>query len=184
MRYRSISRFILLVVCIGAALFLGSLPALSDDATLPSGEAIYLKRCAACHDQITPRIPPRAALQKMSAARILRTLDFGVMMSVAYPLHREEREAVAKFLGTPGDDAPLPASAFCFNKELSLSITPSPNWPGWSPTFSNARFQSTEDAGITAAQVSHLKLKWAFGFAGDIIAVSYTHLTLPTILRV
>lgn len=44
------------------------------------------------------------------------------------------------------------------------------NCVGWSPTFSNTRFQTTEAAGITAAGVPNLKLKWAFGFPGDIIA--------------
>src|SRR5690348_12106446 len=66
----------------------------------PSGEAVYMARCAACHDQTNPRIPPRAALQKMSAARILRTLDFGAMMTVAYPMSRADREAVAAYIGT------------------------------------------------------------------------------------
>jgi polyvinyl alcohol dehydrogenase (cytochrome) len=91
------------------------------------------------------------------------------MMSIAYPLRRQEREAIANFLGTPGQDAPFPASAFCSERGPSLS-TPSPNWIGWSPTSSNTRFQSPRDAGLTAAQIPNLKLKWAFGFRGDIIA--------------
>ena len=41
---------------------------------------------------------PRATRwQRLSPARILRTLDFGTMMSVAYPLKRPEREALAAF---------------------------------------------------------------------------------------
>ena len=43
----------------------------------------------------------------------MRTLDFGLMMAVAYPIKREEREAVANYLGTKVEEAPLPASAFC-----------------------------------------------------------------------
>jgi mono/diheme cytochrome c family protein len=54
-----------------------------------SGAEVYQKYCAACHDQASPRIPPKEALQKLSSARILRTLDFGLMMSIAYPLKRE-----------------------------------------------------------------------------------------------
>src|SRR5260370_29759413 len=41
------------------------------------GVTLYKQHCASCHDQISPRIPPRSALQKLSASRILRTLDFG-----------------------------------------------------------------------------------------------------------
>ena len=37
-------------------------------------------------------------------------------------------------------------------------------WNGWSPAPDNSHFQSTEQAGLTAADVPRLKLKWAFGF--------------------
>src|SRR5215813_4200754 len=77
-----------------------------------AGAAVYQQRCAACHDQVTPRIPNREALQKMSAARIMRTLDFGLMMSIAYPMRRDERQAVASYLGTNEGDVRPPKSAF------------------------------------------------------------------------
>jgi polyvinyl alcohol dehydrogenase (cytochrome) len=133
------------------------------------GSTLYQQRCATCHDAGGDRIPPGSALQKMSANHILRTLDFGAMMSIAYPLRRQEREAIATFLGVPGEDAPLPASAFCPERVPSLTVS-SASWTGWSPTSSNTRFQSPQDAGLTAAQVPDLKLKWAFGFRGDITA--------------
>lgn len=134
------------------------------------GPALYKKYCAACHDQAAPRIPPRSSLQKMSAKRILRAMDAGLMMSVAAPLRRSEREAIAGFLGTPGEDAAFPLSAFCPEKVSPFSTRPSATWMGWSPTFTNTRFQPTKEAGLTAAQVPNLKLKWAFGFPGDITA--------------
>src|SRR5215472_11236259 len=80
--------------------------------------ALYKQHCAACHDQVSPRIPSRSAIQKMSVRRILRTMAFGLMMSIAYPLHREEREAIASFLGTGTDDAPYSLSAFCLERSL------------------------------------------------------------------
>src|SRR5581483_6248564 len=49
----------------------------------PSGEAVYRERCAGCHDLTSARIPRRDALKLMSSSRILRALDFGVMMNVA-----------------------------------------------------------------------------------------------------
>ena len=55
----------------------------------------------------------RDTLQAMTSTRILRTLDFGAMMTIAYQLNREEREAVARFLGKPGAEAPPPPAAFC-----------------------------------------------------------------------
>src|SRR5580704_13918530 len=63
-------------------------------AQTASGEQVYRQRCAGCHDLVSPRIPLRAALQKMPASRILRALDFGVMMNVAYPLRRRRHSAL------------------------------------------------------------------------------------------
>ncbi len=135
-----------------------------------SGADVYQNRCARCHDQAGSRAPSRDALQKLSAARIMRTLDFGLMMAVAYPMKREERESVANYLGTKIEEAPLPASAFCSAKVSILSGPGKATWPGWSPTASNARYQMAEQAGLTSGQVRSLKLKWAIGFPGDVIA--------------
>jgi polyvinyl alcohol dehydrogenase (cytochrome) len=40
-------------------------------------------------------------------------------------------------------------------------------WNGWGVSLSNSRFQEASAAGLTAAEVPRLKLKWAFGFQGD-----------------
>ena len=149
------------------ALILGS--ALSAQAQV-SGEAVYKQRCAGCHEVVNPRIPARDALQKMPAARILRALDFGLMMNVAYPLRREEREAVASWLGTAGDDLAVPPKAYCSDRAVRLAARAKSEWNGWSPTTSNDRFQSGAAAGLNIQQVRGLKLKWAFGFDGDVNA--------------
>src|SRR5262245_32684222 len=44
------------------------------------------------------------------------------------------------------------------------------HWNGWSPTPANTRFQPAEHAGLTAAQVPALKLKWAFAFPDTLSA--------------
>jgi len=139
-------------------------------AAEPSGEAVYAKYCAACHDQVGARIPTHEALAKMSAARILRTLDFGLMMSIAYPIRRDEREAVAKFLGTGADDPAPPRSAFCAADKSIMSGAVRDSWTGWAPSQANTRFQAAEGAGLAAADVGRLKLRWAYGFSGDVIA--------------
>ena len=147
------------------ALLIWCCPLLAED-----GASLYKKHCAACHDQISPRITPRSALEKMPATRILRTLDFGLMMNVASPLRRDEREAIANFLGTKSEEVPFPPGAYCPEKEPRLSNRASGNWTGWSPTFSNTRFQYADGAGLIASQIPKLKLKWAFGFPGDVTA--------------
>jgi polyvinyl alcohol dehydrogenase (cytochrome) len=136
----------------------------------PSGEQVYRTRCASCHDQVSPRIPPREALQKMSALRILRALDFGAMMTVAYPLSRDERQAVAAYLGVPGSPAGPPPSAFCGDRSVTLVDRPKAAWNGWSPSQTNSRFQSADAARLGIDQVRRLKLRWAFGFEGDVTA--------------
>src|SRR5580765_6508321 len=42
----------------------------------------------------------------------------------------------------------------------------SPSWNGWGAGISNTRFQDQKTAGIAAADVPKLKVKWAFGFPG------------------
>lgn len=122
-----------------------------------SGAEVYQQRCAQCHENAAAtRAPARDALQKMSPGRILRTLDFGLMMGVAYPLTREEREAVANYLGKGSEPAP-PAGAFCSAERHPLSGEAAGNWNGWSPSPANTRFQTA--GGITKDQVARLKLK-------------------------
>lgn len=42
-----------------------------------------------------------------------------------------------------------------------------PSWSGWGVNTSNTRFQQTAQAGLIAAQIPRLKLKWSFGFPGE-----------------
>jgi polyvinyl alcohol dehydrogenase (cytochrome) len=156
-----------------------AVPAASAQATTPiSGAEVYQKRCAVCHDQSGNRAPSRDALRKIPAVRILGTLDFGLMMGIAYPLKREEREAVANYLGLPGGEAPPAASSFCAAGIRPMSASAKNTWAGWSPSALNTRYQTAEQAGLTLKQVRHLKLKWALGFPGDITAFA-----APTVLN-
>src|SRR5580692_3915462 len=143
-----------------------------------SGSDVYQKSCASCHDQAGSRAPTKEALQKLTATHIRRSLDLGMMMGVAGPMKREEREAVATFLGTGAAEHGPPASAFCAAGSSALSGASKGSWNGWSPSISNTRYQSAEQAGLTSNQVRHLKLKWAYGFAGDM-----TSFAAPTVLN-
>src|ERR1700691_2613485 len=113
-----------------ALVLIAGIPAAGQAAPNISGSEAYAERCASCHDQPYDRNPPRAALQQLSHARILRTLDFGLMMSVAYPMGREEREAVAKFLGAADVETKPPASAMCGANKATLSGRGAASWNG------------------------------------------------------
>ena len=100
------------------------------------------------------------------------------MMSIAYPLRRDEREAVAMFLGHGASDPPPPSTAFC-RPNVRIMRNTAATWSGWSPTSANTRYQSPEHVTPLRCRKSpKLQLKWAFGFAGDVTAFA-----APTIVN-
>jgi polyvinyl alcohol dehydrogenase (cytochrome) len=153
------------------------LPASPAAAQPPSGADVYKRHCASCHEQVSPRIPHTDALRQMPAARIMRSLDGGAMMTVAFTISREERLAVSSWLGTRDAVSGPPPAAFCGNRTVRLPAQPSSAWNGWSPGAGNARFQTQAAAGVRADQVPNLRLRWAFGFEGDVSSFAQ-----PTVL--
>ncbi len=147
---------------------LGANVAEAQAAAQPDGAIVYAEHCAMCHEQVDERIPHRSALQQMPAARIVRALDAGAMLAIAMSMNRDERLAVADYLGTEAPDAAPPATSFCTDRGVTFAAAQPASWNGWSPTRDNARYQRAP--ALTAAQVPSLALKWAFGFAGDVTA--------------
>jgi polyvinyl alcohol dehydrogenase (cytochrome) len=138
-------------------------------ALAQDGSAVYKAHCAMCHDTGGGRVPQVSALRAMSSTSILQTLDSGLMKTQAADLTSAERDAVAKYLSSPNlkPVAALPASAFCGARpQPSPIVLDSSRWKGWGADVVNSRFADTATAGITAADVPKLKLKWAFGL-GD-----------------
>ena len=167
-----ISRTFVIVLCGALSLAFGGTAFAQTSVQKEAGEAVCKQRCAACHEQANPRIPSRSALSQMPAARILSALDFGVMMTVAYPMSRDQRQAVAAYIGTSAPPVSFPAGAYCNDRKVTISAKPGVAWNGWSPDANNARFQSAQTAGLSIDRVHELKLKWAFGFDGDVTAFS------------
>ncbi len=60
----------------------------------------------------------------MPATRIVRALDTGAMMSIAFTMHRDERLAVASYLGTSDTVAGPKPSAYCTDRSIRLAATP------------------------------------------------------------
>jgi polyvinyl alcohol dehydrogenase (cytochrome) len=144
--------------------------AVAGGAFAQDGAALYQARCAKCHDSPTGRTPAVSALHAMSSAAILKTLESGTMRIQAQGLNSPERIALASYLGGgPIKDAPaLPQSAYCRATGNPLaSDTRGPSWNGFGAGPTNARFQSTETAGLSLADVPKLGLKWAFRL-GDV----------------
>lgn len=136
-----------------------------------NGETLYKQNCASCHDGGADRAPNREAFRAMSPERVLAAMETGGMISMASRRTAAERRAIAEFLtgksfGKPLDTNPSP-QAMCRGNSSSFALT-GPVWNGWGQNTSNTRYQEGQAAGLTASSVPRLKLKWAFGFPGDL----------------
>lgn len=124
----------------------------------PDGAAIFQSKCANCHQTGSEtRAPLPAALNAMPHARILRSLESGVMKEQGALLSPEERLSVAAFLTVKVDPATV-APRRCSSAMPKLAKLE--GWEGWSASAGNTRFA---DAAIDPTK---LERKWAFGFAG------------------
>ena len=135
----------------------------------PSGEAVYKQHCAGCHEGSLPRMPTREALRGLSPEHVETALSSFSMRRQAAALSPAERRAVAAFVtgrSAGSYRAPLdviPRTAYCGANTAALT---GPSWNGWGLDMGNTRFQTAQAAGLTAADVPRLKLKWAFGLPG------------------
>jgi polyvinyl alcohol dehydrogenase (cytochrome) len=132
----------------------------------PDGAALYSAQCASCHEAGDGRAPSREALKQRSPQAVIDALTSGSMRYQGMPLNGVERRAIAEYVTErPLRDRATPgAEGRCRRVPPFVNPESSASWSGWSPSLDNAHFQSAERAGLSAAQVPRLKLKWAFGF--------------------
>ncbi len=124
------------------AVLLTASPAVAQRAGDVSGADVYAAHCSACHDAADSHAPPRSALAEMPAARILRTLDFGTMMSVTYMLDRARtRGRVGLPRRAGGEERGPPAAAYCTDRSVRLSASPG-DLERVEPGRLNTRFQA------------------------------------------
>jgi polyvinyl alcohol dehydrogenase (cytochrome) len=151
-----------------AALFCAAVPLSAED-----GPTLYKQLCATCHDTGLERAPTRDVLRAMSPETVLTAMESGVMLSMASGRTGIERRAIAEFVTGKSFDQPLattpspqamcsPASAPFGDPSRGVA------WNGWGVNTSNTRYQERTAAGFAAADVPKLKLKWAFGFPGEL----------------
>src|SRR5436190_9562822 len=137
------------------------------------GANLYKLLCATCHDGGNERAPTRDTLKQMSADRVLNAMENGPMLPMASNRTTGERRALAEFVSgkrlSKTLSAAPPSQAMC-RPASNTFANPSggPAWNGWGMNTFNTRYQDTAAAGFSAADVPRLKVKWAFGFPGDI----------------
>ncbi|MEP7243950.1 MAG: PQQ-binding-like beta-propeller repeat protein [Gammaproteobacteria bacterium] len=149
----------------------------------PNGEEVFKRVCAVCHMPLAPAVltpqgPPDPAalraraipperLKMFTPEAILNALTNGKMQAQAASLSDAERRAASEYASGQTFSAFSAASAnsVCKDSRPMSSITRGPQWNGWGNGVTNARFQPKSQGKLTAADVPHLTLKWAFGYA-------------------
>src|SRR5262245_8628533 len=158
-------------------LIAGSLAALTmaSPAAADDGPTLYKQLCATCHDAGLGRAPTKDVLQAMTPERVLTAMESGPMLSMASGRTGVERRDIAEFVtgkkfSSPLSLAPSPqamrqAAAGDFASQLNC-----PMRNGWGVNTQSTRYQDRAMAGLTADDVPKLKVKWAFGFPGELSA--------------
>lgn len=153
---------------------LASIALLAGIASGQRTDAIFEQNCASCHEvgpaAISAKAPDRIAINKLTTEAIYTSLVTGSMKDRAQSLTDLQKRRLAEFLGglrkfgaAEAGDAARMSNRCPDNPALDLT---GPSWNGWSTDGTNTRFQSAAGAGISADDVSKLKLKWAFGLPG------------------
>jgi polyvinyl alcohol dehydrogenase (cytochrome) len=144
----------------------------AQDAT-GAGQKLFEQRCASCHVKPADgtRAPTVEQLRAATAESIHATISTGSMALMAAGLTDVELRAIAEYASgksmgaaPPGDAAAMPNR--CAATTPLANPLAGPHWNGWGVDLANTRFQPAKAAGLTAAEVPNLTLKWAFGFAG------------------
>jgi polyvinyl alcohol dehydrogenase (cytochrome) len=133
----------------------------------PDSAALYKSHCAYCHETATAhgRIPKRDELAQRTPESIYGAMFGGAMDIEAAGLSQDEGRAIARFLTGKEFSATKESTAgLCSAPAPKFSLADS-DWNGWGVALDNSRYQPKP--GLSASDVPKLKLKWAFGFAGD-----------------
>lgn len=145
-------------------------PNVDLNAATEFGYGIFQQKCLNCHGKPEyEKAPPPATLFQYTPERIYESLTTGVMAPViGAQLSDAEKKAVSETitgqrLGAAGSgDADRMPNRCASNPPLQKAAK-RPAWNGWGVDPQNTRFQSAAAAGLSAADVPKLKLKWAFG---------------------
>jgi polyvinyl alcohol dehydrogenase (cytochrome) len=159
-----------------ALLFAGAIAA---DAQTASGTIrSFEEHCATCHRN--PGVARAAGAEQAPDTDALRKLSpdtvYAAITMNPTPAHAQAvadandivKRGYAEFVGgrkigsiPAGDPKAMPNQCTAGSRFSDPSRMAS--WNGWGPDATNARFQTAKAAGVSAADVPTLKLKWAFG---------------------
>ena len=136
----------------------------------------FEERCATCHRNAgvaraagAEQAPDIATLQKMAPETVYAAITNNPIPAHVVDVPDNIKRGFAEFVGGRKlGSIPAGAAKSMPNQCVASSRLADPAtgaaWNGWGVDTTNARFQTAKAAGLTAAQVPGLKLKWAFGF--------------------
>ena len=131
-----------------------------------SGEALFSQLCAGCHSEAqSGRTPSRFSLGSLSPRAIVAALETGAMRTEGARLTPEQRVAIAEALsGRSYSASGLPETAFCAARGPAPLDVRAVSWMGYGGDLAGTGFQPAARAGLGAADVPGLTLRWAFAF--------------------
>lgn len=137
-----------------------------------AGATLFANACGSCHLGQVAKAPHLTMLQIMSPDSILAAMETGVMQQQSASLKSAERRAIAQYLSGA---APAEAGAGQRQQVSPLAHCAAGSAPafdraqpplasGWGIDPGNQRQISSEAAGLSAADLADLELKWVFAF--------------------
>ena len=127
------------------------------------GSRVFQASCISCHTGAADsRAPGLDALRARTPQAIVDALMTGAMRPQGARLSGAERRAVAEFITGKSieGDVSGASSGRCAARAPLPDFAKTAQWTGWSPSPTNSRFQSAEQAGLTPADLPRLTLKW------------------------
>ena len=156
--------FLVPSICAISAVFF-PLPA---SAQAPDGGALFADQCESCHlANVVPRALAIDNMRAMSPESIVVALTDGAMQQQGSELSLGERRSIAEFITgrSVSTDGGVRNGACASSFAAGWpGLDAGPQWNGWGVNVTNTRAQTAEHAGLDAADIPRLTLKWAFGY--------------------
>jgi polyvinyl alcohol dehydrogenase (cytochrome) len=136
-------------------------------AQVPDGQALFETYCAGCHTSgPESKAPAPETLATLTPEHIVLALTNGSMRLQGSRIGGVERRAVAEYLTgrSPSGSVDGVGAGRCTATPPMADPAAGPRWQGWGADTGNRRFQPADQAGLSAADVPHLVLRWALGF--------------------
>ncbi|MGE3578002.1 MAG: PQQ-binding-like beta-propeller repeat protein [Vicinamibacterales bacterium] len=161
-------------------------PVLAQSTLGASAQRLFIDRCSQCHDDGENPAPAANAgarpapalnaLRSKTAEAVFGMMDgAGLMAPHTKGWSVDDRRRVAEYITGKKlalVDTLAPAEGRCDFAPPAVTLVKASMSDGWGMDAGNGRFQTAAQAGLAAAAVPTLKLKWAFGFPGATHAYS------------